>query len=76
MIDLANLPLDLAALLAVAAGLGWASGLLLRRRRGATETMRHVAIPFGPFLAIGAVVYLLLLFGRSLDEIVTHLPML
>lgn len=50
--------------------------LLVRQRRGATETMRHVAIPFGPFLAIGAVVYLLLLFGRSLDEIVSHLPML
>lgn len=29
MIDLANLPLDLAALLALAAGLGWASGLRL-----------------------------------------------
>ena len=45
-----------------------------RKRRGDTGTMRHVAVPFGPFLSIGAVFYLFCLLGRSLDEIAAYLP--
>jgi len=32
--------------------------LVARRRRGAEGPLRHVQIPFGPFLALGALVYL------------------
>lgn len=48
--------------------------LWLRKRRGATETLRHVAVPFGPFLALGAAIYLFCLLGRSLEEIASYLP--
>jgi leader peptidase (prepilin peptidase)/N-methyltransferase len=45
-----------------------------KRRGGAKDTLRHAAVPFGPFLAVGATVYLLLFLGRSLEAIVAQLP--
>lgn len=48
--------------------------LWLRKRRDQTETLRHVAVPFGPFLALGALLYLLFLHGRSLDELAQYMP--
>lgn len=45
-----------------------------RNRNGDSATMRQVAVPFGPFLSIGATVYLFCLLGRSLDEITAYLP--
>jgi leader peptidase (prepilin peptidase)/N-methyltransferase len=48
--------------------------LWLRKRQDPTQTLRHIAVPFGPFLALGAVVYLLLLHGRSLDELARYVP--
>ena len=45
-----------------------------RRRAGDTATLRHVAVPFGPFLSIGAVSFLFFFLGRSLDEIAAYLP--
>lgn len=48
--------------------------LWLRKRQDQTQTLRHIAVPFGPFLALGAVLYLLLLHGRSLDEIARYVP--
>lgn len=48
--------------------------LWLRKRPDQPETLRHVAVPFGPFLTLGALLYLLLLLGRSLDEIAQYVP--
>ncbi|HNI59635.1 MAG TPA: prepilin peptidase [Pseudomonadota bacterium] len=48
--------------------------LLWRRRREPTTSIRHVAIPFGPFLSLAAAIYLLLLLGKSLDEILAYVP--
>lgn len=50
--------------------------LLWLRQRDKATSFRHLAIPFGPFLSIGAAVYLLTLMGKSLDEIVAYFPAL
>lgn len=49
--------------------------LLARRRNTPTESLRHVEIPFGPFLSLAAVSYLFLLLGKSLEEILAYVPL-
>lgn len=61
-------------------GLAIAVPLLLLRRRassgaGATDDqpLRHVEVPFGPFLACGALCYLFLFVGRDYETVVFRL---
>lgn len=43
---------------------------------GDRESLRHVQIPFGPFLALGAVFHLLVLHGRSPEAVLLRLARL
>lgn len=59
-------------------GLAIAVPLLLLRRRAATgagddQPLRHVEVPFGPFLACGALCYLFLFVGRDYEVVVFRL---
>ena len=50
--------------------------LAWRQRTEPDASLRHLAIPFGPFLSIGAAVYLFVLMGKSLDEVLALIPAL
>lgn len=41
-----------------------------RRKPAETESLAKTAVPFGPFLAVGALVYLCFVHGRDLDMVV------
>jgi leader peptidase (prepilin peptidase)/N-methyltransferase len=49
--------------------------LLLWRRRAGQEivVLRQTPVPFGPFLSLGALAYLLMLHGRNIDEVMLSL---
>lgn len=49
--------------------------LLLWRRRAGQEIveLRQTPVPFGPFLSLGALAYLLMLHGRNIDEVMLSL---
>lgn len=46
------------------------------KREGAGESLRHAQVPFGPFLALGAIFYLLVLHGRSPEAVLLRLARL
>ena len=49
--------------------------LLLWRKRAGQEivALRQTPVPFGPFLSLGALAYLLMLHGRNIDEVMLSL---